>query len=163
MTDSSLVVEHLTKRFGERVAYGDVSFEVGYGEVFGFLGPNGPGKTTTVRTVGTRHSSRRETKMAATLKLTREGFGIELRRGTFDVLIDGDRVASITWHDTIEVPVESGLHKIRIRKGRYSSRDHSFEAADGGTVAFRVHGAMVWPRWVLSTLKPDLAISLKRQ
>jgi ABC-2 type transport system ATP-binding protein len=47
------VVEHLTKRFGDRVAFDDVSFEVGYGEVFGFLGPNGAGKTTTVRTLGT--------------------------------------------------------------------------------------------------------------
>ena len=51
--DAALVVEHLTKRFGERVAYEDVSFEVGHGEVFGFLGPNGAGKTTTVRTLGT--------------------------------------------------------------------------------------------------------------
>ena len=50
---SALVVEGLTKRFGERVAYEDVSFEVGYGEVFGFLGPNGAGKTTMVRTLGT--------------------------------------------------------------------------------------------------------------
>jgi len=49
----ALVVEHLTKRFGDRVAFDDVSFEVGYGEVFGFLGPNGAGKTTTVRTLGT--------------------------------------------------------------------------------------------------------------
>ena len=30
-----------------------MSFEVAYGEVFGFLGPNGAGKTTTVRTLGT--------------------------------------------------------------------------------------------------------------
>ena len=50
---SALVVEGLTKRFGDRVAFDDVSFEVGYGEVFGFLGPNGAGKTTTVRTLGT--------------------------------------------------------------------------------------------------------------
>ncbi len=50
---SALVVEHLTKRFGDRAAFADVSFEVGYGEVFGFLGPNGAGKTTTVRTLGT--------------------------------------------------------------------------------------------------------------
>ena len=35
------------------MAFEDVSFEVGYGEVFGFLGPNGAGKTTTVRTLGT--------------------------------------------------------------------------------------------------------------
>ncbi len=33
----ALVVDHLTKHFGERVASADVSFEVGYGEVFGFL------------------------------------------------------------------------------------------------------------------------------
>ena len=48
-----MVAEHLTKRFGDRVAFDDVSFAVGYGEVFGFLGPNGAGKTTTVRTLGT--------------------------------------------------------------------------------------------------------------
>lgn len=101
--------------------------------------------------------------MAATLKLTREGVGIELRRGTFDVLVDGDSVGLIDWHDTVEVPVESGRHKIRIRAGRYSSQDRSFEAADGEMVTFRVHGAMVWPRWVVSMLKPDLAISLKRE
>src|SRR5579875_3412866 len=50
---AALVVEHLTKRFGDRVAFDDVSFEVGRGEVFGFLGPNGAGKTTTVRTLAT--------------------------------------------------------------------------------------------------------------
>ena len=51
--ESALVVEQLTKRFGDRVAFDEVSFEVGYGEVFGFLGPNGAGKTTTVRSLGT--------------------------------------------------------------------------------------------------------------
>src|SRR3984893_6488462 len=49
----ALVVDRLTKRFGERTAFSEVSFEVAYGEVFGFLGPNGAGKTTTVRTLGT--------------------------------------------------------------------------------------------------------------
>ncbi len=51
--DLALSVDHLTKRFGERVAFEDVSFTVGQGEVFGFLGPNGAGKTTMVRTLGT--------------------------------------------------------------------------------------------------------------
>jgi len=51
--ESAVAVDHLTKRFGARVAFDDVSFEVGVGEVFGFLGPNGAGKTTTVRTLGT--------------------------------------------------------------------------------------------------------------
>jgi ABC-2 type transport system ATP-binding protein len=48
-----LVVERLSKRFGDRVAVDDVSFGVAAGEVFGFLGPNGAGKTTTVRMLGT--------------------------------------------------------------------------------------------------------------
>jgi ABC-2 type transport system ATP-binding protein len=39
----------LTKRFGERVAVHALSLEVQTGEVFGFLGPNGSGKTTTIR------------------------------------------------------------------------------------------------------------------
>ena len=51
--EHAVTVEHLSKHFGERVAFEDVSFAVGHGEVFGFLGPNGAGKTTTVRTLGT--------------------------------------------------------------------------------------------------------------
>jgi hypothetical protein len=101
--------------------------------------------------------------VSATLKLTRKGVGREFRRGTFDILVDGNSVGSIDWHDTIEVSLEPGHHKIGIRAGRYRSQDHSFEAADGDMVMFRVHGAMVWPRWVVSMLKPDLAISLKRE
>ena len=51
--EPALSVDRLGKRFGDRVAFEDVSFEIAYGEVFGFLGPNGAGKTTTVRTLGT--------------------------------------------------------------------------------------------------------------
>ena len=41
-------VEHLSKRYGDKVAVADVSFAVERGEIFGILGPNGAGKTTTV-------------------------------------------------------------------------------------------------------------------
>jgi ATPase subunit of ABC transporter with duplicated ATPase domains len=50
---AAIVVDGLTKRFGQRTAVEAVSFSVGFGEVFGFLGPNGAGKTTTVRMLGT--------------------------------------------------------------------------------------------------------------
>ena len=41
--------DHLTIRFGSFTAVNDVSFEIGKGEVFGFLGPNGSGKTTIIK------------------------------------------------------------------------------------------------------------------
>ena len=44
-----ILVQNLTKKFGEFVAVDDVSFYVNTGEVFGWLGPNGAGKTTTIR------------------------------------------------------------------------------------------------------------------
>jgi ABC-2 type transport system ATP-binding protein len=51
--EAALSVRNLGKRFGSRVAFWDVSFDIGYGEVFGLLGPNGAGKTSLVRTLGT--------------------------------------------------------------------------------------------------------------
>jgi ABC-2 type transport system ATP-binding protein len=42
-------VENLTRRFGEFVAVDHVSFEINAGEIVGYLGPNGSGKTTTIR------------------------------------------------------------------------------------------------------------------
>jgi ABC-2 type transport system ATP-binding protein len=44
-----ITAEHLTKRFGKFVAVDDISFEVAQGEIFGFLGANGAGKTTAMR------------------------------------------------------------------------------------------------------------------
>ncbi len=42
-------VRGLSKRFGPILAVNEVSFEIGRGEIFGILGPNGSGKTTTIR------------------------------------------------------------------------------------------------------------------
>lgn len=49
MDEPVIQVEGLTKRFGSFTAVDAVSFEVGHGEVVGYLGPNGSGKTTTIR------------------------------------------------------------------------------------------------------------------
>jgi hypothetical protein len=100
--------------------------------------------------------------VSTTLTLTRETpFAFELRRGTFEIDVDGKAVGSIESHATVEVPVQPGRHTLQIRKGRYSSRAESFDAADGGVVSFRCHGAMIWPTWAVSFLVPGLGISLR--
>ena len=48
-SEYAVVVEGMTKKFGDFVAVDNVTFKVKRGEVFGFLGPNGAGKSTTIR------------------------------------------------------------------------------------------------------------------
>ena len=49
MTDKVITAENLTRKFGDFTAVDNISFEVSRGEIFGFLGANGAGKTTAMR------------------------------------------------------------------------------------------------------------------
>jgi ABC-2 type transport system ATP-binding protein len=47
----AIALDHVKKRFGSHVAVDDLSLEVPAGSVYGFIGPNGSGKTTTIRMI----------------------------------------------------------------------------------------------------------------
>ena len=46
-----IVLDHMSKRYGAVAAISDLSLTVERGEMFGLIGPDGAGKTTTIRTV----------------------------------------------------------------------------------------------------------------
>jgi len=101
--------------------------------------------------------------MAATLKLTHRSIGVEVRRGTYDVVLDGERVGLLELNNPLEIPLASGPHTLQVRNGRNSSRILTFDASDGETVAFRCSGKRILPIFLVSFVVPSLALSLKRE
>ena len=101
--------------------------------------------------------------MAATLKLTHKAIGAEVRRGTYDVVLDGERVGAVAMNDTFETPVEPGSHTLQVRNGRNTSRTKTFDAADNETVAFRCTGKSILPIFLASFVVPSLALTLTRE
>ena len=49
MSNTAISVSDLSKKYGERMAVSHATFEVPLGTICGFIGPNGSGKTTTMR------------------------------------------------------------------------------------------------------------------
>ena len=101
--------------------------------------------------------------MPATLKLTHKTIGVEVRRGPYDAVLDGERVGSVEMNGTFETPIEPGRHTLQVRDGRNSSRSKTFDAVDGETVAFRCSGKSILPIFLLSFIVPSLALSLHRE
>jgi hypothetical protein len=100
--------------------------------------------------------------MSATLKLTHKAIGAEVRRGSYDVVVDGERVGSVEMNDTIEMRLEPGRHTLQVRDGRKSSSAEFFDAAEGEIVAFRCTGKRFLPIFLTSFIVPRLALKLVR-
>jgi len=100
--------------------------------------------------------------MTAILKLTHKAIGVEVRRGTYDILIDGQHGGSLDMNATIEIPIEPGHHAVQVRDGRKSSRTQSFYAAENHTIAFLCTGKSFLPIFLASFFVPSLALQLRR-
>ncbi len=101
--------------------------------------------------------------MSATLTLTHKAIGAEVRRGAYDIVVDGQPVGSVEMNHTIETLIEPGRHTLQVRSGRNSSRTKTFDAAEGEVVAFRCTGKSFLPVFLASFVAPGLALSLIRE
>jgi len=79
--EAAIDVRGLTRRFGEFVAVDNVSFAVGRGEIFGFLGSNGAGKSTTIRMLCGLLKPTSGTALVGGLDVTRDPEGVKTRIG----------------------------------------------------------------------------------
>jgi ABC-2 type transport system ATP-binding protein len=76
-----IAVAGLTRRFGPVTAADDLTFEIGRGEIFGILGPNGSGKTTTIRMLCGLLRPSAGTARVADVDVVRDPDGVKSRIG----------------------------------------------------------------------------------
>jgi len=78
---NAIEVRHLSRRFGDFVAVNDVSFDVRAGEIFGFLGSNGAGKSTTIRMLCGLLRPTSGTAIVGGIDVTKDPEGVKRRIG----------------------------------------------------------------------------------
>lgn len=101
--------------------------------------------------------------MPATLKLTHKAIGAEVRRGTYEAVLDGKLAGSVDMNETLDLTIEPGHHTLQVRSGRNSSRAKAFDVAEGETASFRCTGKSILPIFLLSFAVPRLALTLHRE
>jgi hypothetical protein len=101
--------------------------------------------------------------MSATLKLFHKAIGAEVRRGSYEVIVDGTQAGSVEMDSTVEVPVDPGRHTLQIRDGRKSNSTVTVDAAEGESITFRCTGKRFLPIFLASFVVPKLALTLVRE
>jgi osmoprotectant transport system ATP-binding protein len=128
-------LEHLVKRYGDRVAVDDLSVEIGDGELAVLVGPSGCGKTTTLRminrlvepTAGTIRVAGRDTREQSVTELRRSiGYVIQ-QAGLFPHLTVAENVATVPrllhWErPRIHARVDELLELVGLPPAEYGSR-----------------------------------------
>lgn len=152
--DPILSVRELTKRFGGFTAVDRITFSVARGEIFGFLGANGAGKTTAMRMLCGLSYPTSGSGTVAGLDVMTQGEQIKRRIGymsqRFSLYDDLTVLENIRLCGGIY-----GLRRARSCVGRSASSAGSTSAARPArsSAAFRWDGSRSWPsRWRRSTV-----------
>ncbi len=95
-TDEAIISEGLSKYYGQVRAVDDVSFAVKRGEIFGFLGLNGAGKSTTIKVLSTLVPPTRGSATVVGYDIAKDGFEIRKRIGVVQQQESYDRNLTVT-------------------------------------------------------------------
>jgi osmoprotectant transport system ATP-binding protein len=128
-------LEHVTKRYGERIAVDDLSVEIGAGELAVLVGPSGCGKTTTLRminrlvepTAGTIRVDGRDTREQGVTELRRSMGYVIQQAGLFPHLTVAENIATVPrllrWdRERIRARVEELLELVGLPPHDYGGR-----------------------------------------
>ena len=131
-TENAVEVSNLTKHFGELVAVDHISFQVKKGELFGFLGPNAAGKTTTIRMLTGVIKPDEGTASILSYDILREGLKTRQLMGIVPEMANA-YVDLSAWNNLILIGELYGVPKKRRQKraskllkefGLYERRNH---------------------------------------
>ncbi len=100
--------------------------------------------------------------MTATLKVTHKSIGVEVRRDTYDIIVDGRAMGTVAMNHTTAVAIEAGHHTLQVRHRRKSSRRRTFDAAEGQVITYRCTGKSVLPVFLASFVIKGVALQLHR-
>jgi len=100
--------------------------------------------------------------VSATLRVTHKAIGAEVRRRSYDVVVDGELAGSVKMNATFEAPIEPGRHTLQVRDGRKSSGTEDLDVVEGEVVGFRCTGKRFLPIFLASFVIPSLALKLVR-
>ena len=100
--------------------------------------------------------------MTATLRMTHTAIGVEVRRGTYEVFIDGHPAGLVEMNASIDFAIDAGRHTVQVRSGRNASRVTPFTVDDGHRVDYRCTGKSFLPVFVASFFVPGWALHIRQ-
>ncbi|MCV2394730.1 hypothetical protein OEB99_10465 [Actinotalea sp. M2MS4P-6] len=100
--------------------------------------------------------------MVATLTVSHRAVGAEVRRGPYEIELDGRPAGTVELNQTFETNLDPGRHTLQVRNGRNSSATKTFEIGNDEVAAFRCTGKRFLPLFLASFVIPGLALVLVR-